>query len=200
MKLTRLLLVSAFLGLGASIAQASATYDLLIDGPGTSADVTILGLTLEGSCEGTGDFNSCVMTGSPAGGGADPTDWFSWVALENGNLQVDLLFTHAQMDIDLGVYDASPLPTNAIFDFIAGSFSITDNESVILPVTAGIEYLINPYSFLDFDAGATYVPDSFETNNSPSTAASLSVPEPTSLALLGLGLAGLGFTRSRRIT
>lgn len=143
-KLTTLLLGSAFFGVGTSIAQASAMYELVIDAPGTSTDVTISGLTLERSCERTGDLNNCVLTGSPTGGGADPTDWFSWVVAENGNLQVDLLFSHAQMDIELGIYNASPLPTSAIFDSIAGSFSITDNESVILPVTAEMKYLFDP--------------------------------------------------------
>ncbi|MEC4986714.1 MAG: Calx-beta domain-containing protein, partial [Oscillatoria sp. PMC 1076.18] len=79
---------------------------------------------------------------------ASDEDWYK-IDITPGyeNLVVDLQFAHADGDIDLKVYDANG-------NFVAGSYSITDNESIdtILP-SSGTYYLkVYPYS----GSGNTY--------------------------------------------
>ncbi len=98
-------------------------------------------------------------------------DYFRWTAGEDGVLDIDLLFEHAEIDLDLVVYNGS---TNQI----AASGSTTDNESLSVNVTAGEDYYIRVFTpsvsttfgyTLTWDGPGDPV-DAFEDNNTPETA------------------------------
>ncbi len=67
-------------------------------------------------------------------------DWFLWPAASDGQLDIDLLFSHAEGDLDLRVYTAGGQQ-------IAVSGSGSDNESVSIPIVAGESYLIHVEGF-----------------------------------------------------
>ena len=67
-------------------------------------------------------------------------DWFRITANQTGGLIINALFSDADSDVDIVVTDAS---TN----FIAGSYSTTDNEQVTIPVVGQQAYFLHVYSF-----------------------------------------------------
>jgi len=62
-------------------------------------------------------------------------DWYSFTAVDDGTLTVDLLFLEVEGDLDLAVYDAAQ-------SLLGESRSHTDNEQVSVAVTAGEGYRV----------------------------------------------------------
>ena len=71
-------------------------------------------------------------------------DWFTWTAAASGSARIDVLFSDAQGDIDVRLYDAN-------LNQIGGGFSATDNEVIVRNVTAGQRYFLEVYGW----SGAT---------------------------------------------
>jgi hypothetical protein len=101
-------------------------------------------------------------------------DYYSWTASEDGLLIVDLLFEHAQGDLELYLYDAQR-------NLLQESRSSSDNERVFTNVTAGESYFVRvrgafgelyPDYALSID-GPDVLKDRFEDNNTFETAIDL---------------------------
>ena len=70
----------------------------------------------------------------------DDRDYYRWVAAQNGQLTVDALFSHADGDLDLRLYDAE----RVLLELADSQGNI---ERVQHTVTAGSLYFIHVYGF-----------------------------------------------------
>ena len=66
--------------------------------------------------------------------------FFELISCANGTLNIDILFSHSQGNLDLKVYNGNQAQ-------FAISQSATDDESVSVSVTAGQTYYIHVYEF-----------------------------------------------------
>jgi hypothetical protein len=103
----------------------------------------------------------------------DDDDYYRFVPSITAQLTADVLFTHAQGDIDVDLYDGNK-------NLLAFSSSTTDNERIIQSVTGGQTYYLFVYGFLQaindnytLDLRLAVPPDRFEPNNSFGTATNL---------------------------
>lgn len=122
--------------------------------------------------------------------GSDDLDYYKGTTTANGTLTVDILFSDAAADLDLLLY-------NGAQGLVDSSVSVSDNEHVSGIFSAGDMFFIRVNIFGALPNSDT---DQFDPNESFSTASVLTttVPEPGTLALFGLGLAGFGFARRRK--
>ena len=65
-------------------------------------------------------------------------DWYQWRPLNRGDAKAELLFRHADGNIDLHVYDVTG-------SLLGSSTSTTDNESVIWPADPGQNYFVRVF-------------------------------------------------------
>ena len=77
-------------------------------------------------------------------GASGDEDWFRWTAVRDGELNVEILFSHAVGDLELELRDSQ----NAV---VAGRYSSDDNEQLVYDATAGATYFVRVYGH----AGAT---------------------------------------------
>ncbi|MCZ6688225.1 MAG: hypothetical protein O7H41_01275 [Planctomycetota bacterium] len=136
-----------------------------------------------------------IFLSTIAGLGATCDDDVFEIFVNSGfeNVQVDVLFTDAQGDIDVEIYDAG-------FNLITGSYSITDDEfiDVVVAGGGGTFYIRvfenipsgNTYDLWWDDIAPGCVDDAYEPNNTFGTAYDLSFNAATFISTL----AGLGAT------
>lgn len=79
----------------------------------------------------------------------DDHDWYKWTAPADGGLTVDMVFKHAEGDLELDLFDAEKRPP------LEFSYTGTDNERVSLPVVEGKTYYIHVFGFVGVFGGAT---------------------------------------------
>ena len=115
-------------------------------------------------------------------------DWYSIDLVSGEQLVVDVLFTHADGDIDLGIYDAGE-------SLQAASSSPTDNEQAVFVAPSDGPYYINVGLTEDFGlpgngydmtvavGAASCVTDLFEPNDALADAAALGTGLTTGLAV-----------------
>jgi hypothetical protein len=118
---------------------------------------------------GTGPVSLSELTITPG-----DEDFFDWDAARTGNLQVDILFSHAVGDLDLGLFEWWSRR------LLASSESATDNESLSYAVIAGQTYFVHVFGF----QGAT-------NTYSLEISGSATIPEPSSGLLVGVSLVAL---------
>ena len=107
-------------------------YTLQIDGPDLAPDRFEPNDSFATATDlGTGDRTETGLTIHNAGG----VDFYRWTASADGTLTVDALFTHADGDLGLLLYDDNQ-------NILTGSLSTSDNEHMSYSVTAGQSYYI----------------------------------------------------------
>jgi len=70
------------------------------------------------------------------------SDWYLFPAVTGDSIEFDLVFAHAEGDIDVDLYD----PSGAL---VASSFTTTDDESITWPATADGDYTVEVYLLTD---------------------------------------------------
>ncbi len=85
-----------------------------------------------------GKINSVTQTGLNLDSSTD-VDYFKFVARSSANYQITVLYTYAQGNIDLAVYNSSGT-------LISSSTTQTDNESVTVGLVAGQQYYVKVFS------------------------------------------------------
>ena len=104
-------------------------------------------------------------------------DWFQFTTLADGEVQIDLRFHHNLGDVDLRIFDADN-------NYLGGSFSVTDDESLALNLDQGTYYArvygyagaSNPNYDLEITlpgGGGMIDDDTYEDNDTLETAAEL---------------------------
>ncbi|MCA9264190.1 MAG: hypothetical protein KDA60_10100 [Planctomycetales bacterium] len=155
--------------------QAGAThpnYDLIINGPHISVDALgAIDIPDAAADLGHGPITIPDLSIETPGG----EDWFRWMPLESGTLNVDVTFSHALGDLDLAVYDGQLEP-------IAVSDTVTDVEHLAIAVEAEQTYFVRVYGFgeatnydyqLELQWPHELPPDRLEPNDTREEAANL---------------------------
>jgi len=93
--------------------------------------------------------------------------------------------------------DASGMRQGFVFDWLANSFQTVSDPNASGTAAFGISGT-TATGINDQGDVVGYYSDGLNVNGFEATAAQTDVPEPATLALLGLGLAGIGLTRKRK--
>jgi chitodextrinase len=132
-----------------------------------------------------GNYDINITTGLNIHDSLD-IDWFTWTAIENGPLTVDLEFNHFVGDLDLELYDSGGL--------LQLSNSATNNEQVSTTVTNGETYRLRVFgvagaaspSYELYLNGPGVDLDAYEPNDSSPAAYDLGTIDDASLADLSI--------------
>jgi outer membrane lipase/esterase len=208
--------VSSYIaGLGSSTAPSSALYSIWI-GSNDIINIFSNGVTnpitaVEGAAQteaaaivalanaGAQDFLVPLLTDL----GRTPLFTYGGTALSaagtalalayNANLQADLASLAATPGIKLSFVDTFSLMDAAVSNPAAFGFTNVTDPCYVGPYTGGGTVCSNPGQYLFWDMlHPTAAAQALIAN-----AAVQTLPEPATLALVGIGLAGFGFTRNR---
>ncbi len=120
-------------------------YELSIDGPEIAGD--------RFEPNGALDYRTYVGTGDLSLGrlslAFQDDDFYLWTAPSTGTLDVDVLFTHAQGDIDLELLDS-------FGQYVTQSNSTDDDEHVSIPVRGGDQFYIRVHGKSHLDTNPDY--------------------------------------------
>jgi subtilisin family serine protease len=171
--------------ISASVVEGQTYYVQIVGNQGSTLDDYSLNIELpavgEDVFEPNDGFPSAIDFGSidllslsnlsiHDGGGNDNEDYYRFIPIETGVIDIRVLFEHALGDIDVFLY-------NAAQQQVASAISSNDNEVIRATVTAGQTYYlrvdgynraINPRYDIEIDAPGI-LPDSYEPNDSKFT-------------------------------
>ncbi|PCI06604.1 MAG: PEP-CTERM sorting domain-containing protein [Gammaproteobacteria bacterium] len=129
-----------------------------------------------------------IEVSSNAGGGSSSTD-FTIASLGNGLVSFDWFYS--TVDVDGSSFDPFGWLLNGVFTQVTanGLFGAQSGSA---------SFLVSIGDIFGFSAQATDSVLGSATTVIANFSAPVGVPEPAILALLGLGLAGIGFSRKRK--
>ena len=147
-------------------------YELAVDGPGAAGDIFESNNTFAAAS----DLGTVVHRFEPnlSVHNSIDDDFYQFTPYQSGQMTLDVLFSHADGDIDVELFNRFHFKTDE-------SVSGTDNEQITATVTAGTTYFIHVYGYegqtnLNYDLEITAQGpdgDDFEANDSFVTATDL---------------------------
>lgn len=193
--------ILALAGLFAALppAASATTIDFESFAPGTYSSLSTADFTITYT-GGTGTFD--VVSASP---GAPIVDHALISFFKNpGSAPFKVAFSTPVSSFSIGVGDFNADEDNTFLEAYSASSTLLDSDTYVNPASMfGGGFLlatsstVTPISYVLFWDAEPF-PGAVLWDNMSYEKVTTEVPEPASLALLGLGLAGLGFARRRR--